>query len=60
MKSFQKTKVFLFALAIVFNYVASATPISGKVADAGTGEAIIGATIYTGSVTKVKADVFET
>ena len=46
MKSFQKTKVFLFALAIVFNYVASATPISGKVADAGTGEAIIGATIY--------------
>ena len=46
MKSFQKTKVFLFALAIVFNHVASATPISGKVADAGTGEAIIGATIY--------------
>ena len=46
MKSFQKTKVFLFALAIVFSYFASATPISGKVADAGTGEAIIGATIY--------------
>ena len=46
MKSFQKTKVFLFALAIVFNYVASATPINGKVTDAGTGEAIIGATIY--------------
>lgn len=46
MKNFQKKKVFLFALAIVFNYVASATPISGKVADAGTGEAIIGATIY--------------
>ncbi len=46
MKSFQKIKVFLFALAIVFKYVASATPISGKVADAGTGEAIIGATIY--------------
>ena len=46
MKSFQKTRVILFALAIVFNYVASATPISGKVADAGTGEAIIGATIY--------------
>ena len=41
MKSFQKTRVILFALAIVFNYVASATPISGKVADAGTGELII-------------------
>ena len=46
MKSFQKKQVILFALAIVFNYVASAAPISGKVADAGTGEAIIGATIY--------------
>ena len=46
MKSFQKTRVILFALAIVFHFVASAAPISGKVADAGTGEAIIGATIY--------------
>ena len=46
MKIFQKKQVILFALAIVFNYVASAAPISGKVADAGTGEAIIGATIY--------------
>ena len=46
MKSFQKKQVILFALAIIFNYVASAAPISGKVADAGTGEAIIGATIY--------------
>ena len=46
MKSFQTLRLTVFALAIVFNYVASATPISGKVADAGTGEAIIGATIY--------------
>ena len=46
MKSFQLIRITVFALAIVFNYVASATPISGKVADAGTGEAIIGATIY--------------
>ena len=46
MKSFQTLRLTSFALAIVFNYVASATPISGKVADAGTGEAIIGATIY--------------
>ena len=46
MKSFQKTRLIVLTLAIVFNYVASATPISGKVADAGTGEAIIGATIY--------------
>lgn len=46
MKSFQMTRVNSFALAIVFSYVASATPISGKVTDAGTGEAIIGATIY--------------
>ena len=46
MKSFQTLRLTLFALAIVFSYVASATPISGKVADAGTGEAIIGATIY--------------
>ena len=46
MKSFQTKRVFLFALAIVSNYVASAAPVVGKVADAGTGEAIIGATIY--------------
>ncbi len=46
MKSFQTTRITAFTLAIVFNYVASAAPISGKVADAGTGEAIIGATIY--------------
>ena len=46
MKSFQKTRVILFALAIVFHFAASAAPVVGKVADAGTGEAIIGATIY--------------
>ena len=46
MKSFQLIRLTVFALAIVFSYFASATPISGKVADAGTGEAIIGATIY--------------
>jgi len=46
MKSFQLIRLTVFALAIVFSYVALATPISGKVADAGTGEAIIGATIY--------------
>ena len=49
MKSFQTLRSTVFALAIVFSYVASATPISGKVADAGTGEAIIGATIYDAS-----------
>ena len=46
MKSFQKTRVILLALAIVFHFAASAAPVVGKVADAGTGEAIIGATIY--------------
>ena len=46
MKSFQTKRVILFVLAIVFNFVASAAPVVGKVADAGTGEAIIGATIY--------------
>ena len=47
MKSFQKNRVIiLFALAFVYYHVASATPIIGKVTDAGTGEAIIGATIY--------------
>ena len=33
-------------LAIVFKSAASALPISGQVADARTGEAIIGATVY--------------
>ena len=42
MKSFQKTRVILFALAIVFHFAASAAPVVGKVADAGTGEAMIG------------------
>ena len=46
MKSFRTTRFITLFLAIVYNYAASATPISGKVADAGTGEAIIGATIY--------------
>ena len=46
MKSFQTLRFTVFALAIVFSYVASAAPVVGKVADAGTGEAIIGATIY--------------
>ena len=46
MKSFQTLRLTVLALAIVFHFAASATPISGKVADAGTGEAIIGATIY--------------
>ena len=46
MKSFQTTRITAFTLAIVFHVVASATPIIGKVTDAGTGEAIIGATIY--------------
>ena len=46
MKSFQTTRITAFTLAIVFHVVASATPIIGKVTDAGTGEAIIGATVY--------------
>jgi len=46
MKSFQTLRLTVFVLAIVFHFAASAAPISGKVADAGTGEAIIGATIY--------------
>ena len=46
MKIIQKIHFIALTLAIVFNYVASAAPISGKVADAGTGEGIIGATIY--------------
>lgn len=43
MKSFQRTLI-SFALAIVVTQ-ASATPINGRVADAATGEAIIGASI---------------
>lgn len=43
MKSFQRTSI-SFALAIVVTQ-ASATPINGRVADAATGEAIIGASI---------------
>ena len=46
MKIFRTTRIISSAFAIVFYYVASATPISGRVTDAGTGEAIIGATIY--------------
>ena len=46
MKSFQKARFIVFVLAIVFSFVASAAPIVGKVTDAGTGEAIIGATIF--------------
>ena len=46
MKRFRTTHFLILFLAIVYNYAASATPISGRVADAGTGEAIIGATIY--------------
>ena len=46
MKSFRTTRITAFTLAIVFHVVASATPIIGKVTDAGTGEAIIGATVY--------------
>ena len=43
MKSFQTTSI-SFALAIVVTQ-ASATPVNGRVADAATGEAIIGASI---------------
>ena len=43
MKSFQRTSI-SFALAIVVTQ-ASATPVNGRVADAATGEAIIGASI---------------
>ncbi|WP_027449120.1 SusC/RagA family TonB-linked outer membrane protein [Xylanibacter brevis] len=46
MKSFQTTRLTLLALAIVSHLAALAAPIIGKVADAETGEAIIGATIY--------------
>jgi TonB-linked SusC/RagA family outer membrane protein len=44
MKSFQTIRLTIFALAIVLTQ-ASATPINGRVADAATGEAIIGASI---------------
>jgi len=46
MKSFRITRITAFTIAIVFHVVASATPIIGKVTDASTGEAIIGATVY--------------
>ncbi len=46
MKRIQKTRLAMIALATVSHLAASATPIIGKVADAQTGEAIIGATIY--------------
>ena len=49
MKHFLITRFLLITIAIVFHHTASATPISGKVADAETGEAIIGATIYNAS-----------
>lgn len=55
MKSFQKISI-TFALAIIVTQ-ASATPINGRVADAATGEAIIGASIIynnkVGAVTDV-------
>ena len=44
MKSFRRT-IITFALAIVY-VQASASPINGRVADAATGEAIIGASVY--------------
>ena len=56
MKSFQKISI-TFALAIIVTQ-ASATPINGRVADAATGEAIIGASIIynnkVGAVTDVE------
>ena len=55
MKHFLITRFLLITIAIVFHHTASATPISGKVADAETGEAIIGATIYNAS-SKIEAN----
>ena len=46
MKIFQRRRFILFALAFVYYHVTWAAPINGKVTDAETGEAIIGATIY--------------
>ena len=57
MKSFQR-KITVIALTMLFSNMASATPINGKVADAVTGEAIIGASVIynnkVGAVTDVK------
>ena len=57
MKSFQRIKT-VIALAMLFSNMASATPINGKVADAVTGEAIIGASVIynnkVGAVTDVE------
>ena len=57
MKSFQR-KITVIALAMLFSNMASATPIIGKVADAVTGEAIIGASVIynnkVGAVTDVE------
>lgn len=57
MKSFQ-IKITVIALTMLFSNMASATPINGKVADAVTGEAIIGASVIynnkVGAVTDVE------
>lgn len=57
MKSFQR-KITVIALTMLFSNMASATPINGKVADAVTGEAIIGASVIynnkIGAVTDVE------
>lgn len=46
MKIFKRIRFTLLVSAIAFNHIVSAAPISGKVVDAGTGDAIVGATIY--------------
>ena len=57
MKSFQR-KITVIALTMLFSNMASATAINGKVADAVTGEAIIGASVIynnkVGAVTDVE------
>lgn len=57
MKSFQR-KITVIALTMLFSNMASATPINGIVADAVTGEAIIGASVIynnkVGAVTDVE------
>ena len=58
MKSFQTIRLTIFALAIVFDHVASATPIHGRVTDAGTGEAIIGASIIYNNKVGAVTDVY--
>ena len=55
MKIFQKTTI-TFALAIVLTQ-ASATPVNGRVADAQTGEAIIGASIFYNNKVEAVTDV---